>query len=75
MLTIHAESEGGAKTALFERFLDAALAAGHAFEPLGAWLARFPTLPAARVRRGTIAGREGWLCVRGDAGAATTRNI
>jgi len=75
VLTIHAESEGGAKAALFERFLDAALAAGHTFEPLGTWLARFPTLQAARVQRGTIAGREGWLCVRGEPDAATTRNI
>jgi len=75
VLTIHAESEGGVKAALFERFLDAALAQGHAFEPLGTWLGRFPALPSAAVRRGTVAGREGWLCVRGPADAATTRHI
>lgn len=65
VLTIHAESEGGSKAALFERFLDAALAAGHRFEPLGDWLARQPTPQPGRVRRGTVPGREGWLCVRG----------
>jgi undecaprenyl phosphate-alpha-L-ara4FN deformylase len=65
VLTIHAESEGGAKAALFERFLDAALAAGHRFEPLGAWLARHPPSGTGRLVHGTIAGREGWLCTRG----------
>ena len=75
VLTIHAESEGGAKAQLLERFLDAALAQGHVFEPLGSWLARFPSLQSAPVRRGTIPGREGWLCVRGRPDAASTRNI
>jgi undecaprenyl phosphate-alpha-L-ara4FN deformylase len=65
VLTIHAESEGGAKAALFERFLDAALAAGHRFEPLGEWLARQPARETGRLVRGPVAGREGWLCVRG----------
>jgi undecaprenyl phosphate-alpha-L-ara4FN deformylase len=65
VLTIHAESEGGAKATLFERFLDAALAAGHRFEPLGAWLARHPLSGTGRLVHGTIAGREGWLCTRG----------
>lgn len=65
VLTIHAESEGGAKAALFERFLDAALAAGHRFEPLGDWLAAQPQPGEGRVVRGTVPGREGWLCVRG----------
>lgn len=65
VLTIHAESEGGSKAALFERFLDAALSAGHRFEPLGAWLARHAPSGAGRLARGTIAGREGWLCTRG----------
>jgi undecaprenyl phosphate-alpha-L-ara4FN deformylase len=65
VLTIHAESEGGAKAALFEQFLDRALAAGHQFEPLGDWLARHPAPREGRVARGTIPGREGWLCVGG----------
>jgi undecaprenyl phosphate-alpha-L-ara4FN deformylase len=65
VLTIHAESEGGAKAALFKRFLDAALAAGHRFEPLGAWLARHPPAEAGRLVHGSVAGREGWLCTRG----------
>lgn len=65
VLTIHAESEGGAKAALFEQFLDRALAAGHQFEPLGDWLARQPSPREGRVARGTIPGRDGWLCVGG----------
>ena len=65
VLTIHAESEGGAKAALFERFLDAALAAGHRFEPLGSWLARHQPRDAARLVHGQVRGREGWLCTRG----------
>jgi undecaprenyl phosphate-alpha-L-ara4FN deformylase len=65
VLTVHAESEGGAKAALFERFLDAALAAGHRFEPLGEWMRRFGSPQAARIARGSVPGREGWLCVRG----------
>ena len=65
VLTIHAESEGGAKAALFERFLDAALAAGHWFEPLGSWLARNPPRDSARLMHGQVQGREGWLCTRG----------
>ena len=65
VLTIHAESEGGTKAALFEQFLDRALAAGHQFEPLGDWLTRQPAPHLGRVARGTIPGREGWLCVGG----------
>jgi len=63
VLTIHAESEGGAKAALFEEFLDRAAAEGHRFEPLGRWLDRQPTIAAARLGRGEVAGREGWLGV------------
>ncbi len=67
VLTIHTESEGGAKAALFERFLDAALAEGHAFEPLGAWLdarlAQHSTLPTGRIMKGSVPGREGWLAI------------
>ena len=38
VLTVHAESEGGAKSACFEAFLDQALAAGHTFAPLSRML-------------------------------------
>jgi undecaprenyl phosphate-alpha-L-ara4FN deformylase len=73
VLTIHAESEGGAKARLFERFLDAALAAGHRFEPLGEWLGRQPVPQSGRISRGEVTGREGWLCVREDASARVRR--
>lgn len=63
VLTIHTESEGGAKAMLFERFLDAAIAEGHAFEPLGTWLDRQPRPQPGRVVKGSVPGREGWLAV------------
>lgn len=67
VLTIHTESEGGAKAALFERFLDAAIAEGHRFEPLGAWLdariAPSTPLPNGRIAKGSVPGREGWLAI------------
>ncbi|NBX25629.1 MAG: 4-deoxy-4-formamido-L-arabinose-phosphoundecaprenol deformylase [Planctomycetes bacterium] len=65
VLTVHAESEGGAKAELFDRFLDAALAAGHRFEPLGPWMRARAAPQPGRIRRGEVPGREGWLCVRG----------
>ncbi|MFM7808205.1 MAG: polysaccharide deacetylase family protein, partial [Planctomycetota bacterium] len=65
VLTIHAESEGGAKADLFDRFLDAALAMGHRFKPLGEWMRSMPEPGPGRIERGGVAGREGWLCVRG----------
>ena len=68
VLTIHAESEGGSKAALFEDFLARAIAQGHSFEPLGEWLARHSCdpLPTCALVPGQVPGREGWLCVRGD---------
>ena len=65
VLTIHAESEGGAKADLFDRFLDVALAAGHRFSPLGEWMQARATPQPGRLVRGSVPGREGWLCVRG----------
>ena len=49
VLTVHAESEGGAKAACFEAFLDQALAAGHTFAPLSCMLETQtrPTLTSA----------------------------
>jgi undecaprenyl phosphate-alpha-L-ara4FN deformylase len=66
VLTIHAESEGGSKAALFEDFLARAIAQGHSFEPLGDWLTRHAPdpVPSGALASGSIAGREGWLCVR-----------
>lgn len=64
VLTIHAESEGGCKNELFAQFLDRAIAAGHQFEPLCDWLARQPAPQPSAISKGSVAGREGWLCVR-----------
>ena len=66
VLTIHAESEGGSKAALFEDVLARAISMGHAFEPLGEWLARHSAdpLPLGTLASGRVPGRDGWLCVR-----------
>jgi undecaprenyl phosphate-alpha-L-ara4FN deformylase len=63
VLTIHAESEGGAKAALFEDFLDRAIADGFRFVPLGDWLALAGEPAKGRIVRGEVPGREGWLAV------------
>ncbi len=67
VLTVHAESEGGAKSELFSQFLDRALAEGHEFEPLGEWLPRQPSPAPRAIVKGTVAGREGWVCVHKGA--------
>ena len=64
VLTIHAESEGGSKCALFAAFLDRAIALGHRFEPLCQWLSRQPLAQSAGISKGTITGRDGWVCTR-----------
>ena len=64
VLTIHAESEGGAKAILFEDFLDRALAKGHSFEPLCDWMGRQSDPPRASIAKGQVAGRDDWVCVR-----------
>ncbi|MFE8070250.1 4-deoxy-4-formamido-L-arabinose-phosphoundecaprenol deformylase [Marinobacteraceae bacterium S3BR75-40.1] len=60
--TIHAEVEGIALAAQFDLLLREAARQGIAFKPLGELLPEDPaTLPAGRIVRGTLAGREGWL--------------
>lgn len=61
VLTIHAESEGGAKAALFDEFLSQARAAGHEFVPLGEYLDRVGTHREAPLGRGIVTGREDWV--------------
>ena len=75
VLTVHAESEGGAKAMLFEQFLDAALAEGHRFEPLGAWLDRQPAPSPGSIGRGEVPGREGWLAVAAPIDARAPRPL
>lgn len=62
VLTIHAESEGGVKSALFEDFLDRFIADGGEVVPLGDLVP--PTPEPGAIERGHIPGREGWLAVR-----------
>jgi len=63
VLTVHAESEGGAKAQLFDDFLARALAKGCGFGTLGSWLASQSLGEPAALAAGTVAGREGWVCV------------
>ena len=63
VLTIHAESEGGAKAALFEEFLDRFMADGGEVVPLGDLIPSNPE--PGEIERGHIPGRDGWLAVRG----------
>jgi len=62
--TIHAEVEGIALAGEFRQLLAEARQRGIAFQPLGRLLPEQP-LPAGRVVRGALDGREGWLGVQG----------
>ena len=64
--TIHAEVEGLVMADDFRQLLTAARQRRIQFCPLGDLLPANPgTLPAGRVLRGVLAGREGWLGVQG----------
>ena len=69
VLTIHAESEGGAKAELFERFLDQFIADGGEVVPLGDLLPSDPE--PGTLERGHVPGRDGWLAVRGSIASNT----
>jgi len=64
VLTIHAESEGGAMRPLFEDFLDRVDAEGISCVSLGSLMPA--DVPTGRLVRGAVPGREGWVAVRGD---------
>ena len=65
VLTVHAECEGGVAAGMFERLLDELLEGGWSIVPLGELLARVSQLPAGRIVRGEVPGRQGWLAVTG----------
>ena len=62
VLTVHAESEGGAKAALFGSFLDQAIADGINIVPLRELIP--DDIPSGTLKRGEVNGREGWVAVR-----------
>lgn len=65
VLTIHAEVEGIAGKDEFMKFIKKALALGHEFCPLGAFVSGAGSVPADMISTGTIPGREGWVSVQG----------
>jgi undecaprenyl phosphate-alpha-L-ara4FN deformylase len=64
VLTIHAEVEGIAKSQLFEEFLCAAARRSIEFVPLGRLLSEADVIPRGRIEQGSVAGRQGRLCVQ-----------
>ena len=61
VLTIHAEVEGVARFAMFERFLTMAGSRGVSFVPLGTFLEGPTRIGQAAIVKRTIPGREGWV--------------
>jgi undecaprenyl phosphate-alpha-L-ara4FN deformylase len=68
VLTIHAEVEGGICRDMFSDFLDAALARGVTFVPLGAFRETEP-IDSGYLERTEIVGREGWLACQSEVPA------
>ncbi len=65
ILTIHAEVEGGICKTLFVNFLERAMKNGHSFVPLiNIAKAKQASLNRARIIRGVVAGREGWVAIQ-----------
>ncbi len=67
VLTIHAEVEGIARAALFEQFLEMALAEGHEFCALGTlreYSQPEASAPTAKIVPQVLAGREGWVAAQ-----------
>ena len=65
VLTVHAESEGGVNSVMFEQFLDGVLAEGIEVVPMSQLLPA--EIPMGVLECGTIQGREGWVAVRGGS--------
>ncbi len=65
VLTVHAEVEGRVCLELFKDFIRRAKARGAGFVPLGSLLPPRDSMPVARVEKGTVPGREGWVAVQG----------
>jgi undecaprenyl phosphate-alpha-L-ara4FN deformylase len=64
VLTIHAEVEGIAHAALFDRFLEMAQERDVVCRPLGSLLDSEPVTMQAPVIPGMLSGREGWVAVQ-----------
>lgn len=64
VLTIHAEVEGIAKSALFREFLREAAQRRIRFVPLGDLLPAGEAIPQGRIMQGSLDGRDGTLCMQ-----------
>jgi peptidoglycan/xylan/chitin deacetylase (PgdA/CDA1 family) len=69
VFTLHAELEGGAYLAGFERLLREWQSRGHRLTDLATYAASLDVarLPRSRIEAGTVAGRAGTLAVQGQA--------
>jgi undecaprenyl phosphate-alpha-L-ara4FN deformylase len=70
VLTIHAEVEGIARSALFEDFLAQAARKGVRFVPLGVLLPPPEQVPTGAIALAPVAGREGTVCRQAGEAAA-----
>ncbi|MDY6855552.1 MAG: polysaccharide deacetylase family protein [Thermodesulfobacteriota bacterium] len=61
VMTIHAEVEGIARLAMFDRFLEMMQSTGESFIPLGTLLQESPYIGQAAVVAKKIPGRNGWV--------------
>jgi len=69
VLTIHAEAEGISCLDLFQDFLSKAERRRICFQPLGDILNESRTVQSSGIKRGAVAGREGWVsCQEGQQG-------
>ncbi len=68
VLAVHAEVEGMSKRPLFAEFIAAARREGWELVPLASLLPPdLSALPAGRMERGSVPGREGWVAVQGES--------
>ena len=61
VMTIHAEVEGIARIAMFDRFLKMAQSKGVSFVPLGTFITGSPSASCATMAAKEIPGRQGWV--------------
>lgn len=64
VLTVHAEVEGCVCMDIFRDFIRRAKSLGWEFLPLGSLVPAPNSIPACRMEKGSVPGREGWVAVQ-----------